>query len=37
LRQRRTGVTPDRVLADIDTAANLDIAELFDEQEFGCR
>jgi phage terminase small subunit len=30
-RQQRTGVTPERVLRDIDTAANLDIAELFDE------
>ena len=32
-RQQRTGVTPERVLRDIDTAANLDIADLFDEQK----
>jgi phage terminase small subunit len=31
-RQRRTGVTPARVFRDIDTAANLDIALLFDLQ-----
>ena len=33
-RQQQTGVTPERVLRDIDRAANLDIALLFDEQ--GC-
>ena len=32
-RQQRTGVTPERVLRDIDTAANLDVAELFDVQK----
>ena len=31
-RQQRTGVTPERMLRDIDTAANLDSAELFDDQ-----
>jgi hypothetical protein len=30
-RQHRTGITPERVLRDIDTAANLDMG-LFDEQ-----
>jgi phage terminase small subunit len=30
-RRARTGVTPERVLKDIDTAANLDIALLFDQ------
>jgi phage terminase small subunit len=30
-RQQRTGVTPERVLRDIDTAANLDTGELFDD------
>jgi phage terminase small subunit len=32
-RQQQTGVTPERVLRDIDRAANLDIALLFDEQD----
>jgi hypothetical protein len=30
-RLERTGVTPERVLRDIDTAANLDIGLLFDD------
>jgi len=30
-RRERTGVTPERVLRDIDTAVNLDVALLFDE------
>jgi len=32
-REQRTKVTADRVLQDIDTAANLDIAEAFDAQQ----
>jgi phage terminase small subunit len=32
-RRERTGVTPERVLRDIDSAANLDIGELFDERK----
>jgi phage terminase small subunit len=33
-RQQQTGVTPERVLRDIDCAATLDIALLFDEQGY---